>query len=992
MFSTRPAMLIRIAAMIAAVLAAVVPSTAQTAGPAPAAPAAPPAYAMSVWASEKGLPPGDVFAVNQDAEGYLWLGTPTGLLRFDGSQFVSWAVLNEKEPLPTGPVHALVGAHDGSLWIGLGGGGGIVRMEKGHLTRFGPQQGAPPGVNGMLEDRQGVVWAASRRGLFRFGDGRWTTVGKAEGYPAAEAFAVFEDRGGTLWVGTSAGVYRRSKSAFELVNPDKNVQSLAEDASGAHWVTDSNSVIRRLTDERVPHVDPSVRLPASGWRLLGDRRGQVWVAAFGGGLMRLSKAGAAPAIERFAYEQRLSGSPRSLFEDRDGNVWVGMRGGLLRLSEASFDTNIPLEGLTHDGVRSTAVAADGSVWAATGHSLNRFANGGRTVYNVSQSTAIHTDARGSLWVATSQGVGRIVNGRFVPEPITPSVANSRVLAITTDSRNVLWMCSALKGLMAWDGRTLTRFEQQPDVFNRGCLSMASDSRDRVWIGFQGGEIAVFDRGSFQIYGERDGLVPGLVLGFLEDKSGAVWVATAGGLSRFQNGRFTALTKANAPVVDLVPVLVEDDEGYIWVGINSGVAVIRFHPREMDRVASNPSYHIEYALYDETDGLQQSPLTWQSGVGAVRAPDGRLWLTSGAGLAVIDPRHLPHIRRPAPPRIEGVVVDGRTQAPGTEVSLPSRTSTLRIEYGTVSLSSASKLRYRYQLEGYDADWVYAGQRRDVTYANLPSNQYRFRVSTTHDGQWTEAGAWGFSVAPPFYRTPWFVAVVALGLTLLLALAWWLRLRALRQRYALVFAERARVSREIHDTLLQSLAAMGVEIEAIASQLDPSLGPARDELRRLRRQVGHSLRDARESILELRRDSMKTPDVVDSLRDVAERTERTYGVRVTIAVNGRRPPNCSSDVDLQLFRIGQEAITNAIRHGHATEVQIVVNYEKDRVRLTVCDNGCGFAPDEPLPAREAGEHFGLLTMRERAARISGRLEIVSSPGSGTTIETLIPVPAE
>jgi signal transduction histidine kinase len=213
--------------------------------------------------------------------------------------------------------------------------------------------------------------------------------------------------------------------------------------------------------------------------------------------------------------------------------------------------------------------------------------------------------------------------------------------------------------------------------------------------------------------------------------------------------------------------------------------------------------------------------------------------------------------------------------------------------------------------------------------------------------------------------------------------------LARRYALVFAERARVSREIHDTLLQSLAALGVEIEAIASQLDPSQGSARDDLRRLRRQVGHSLRDARESILELRRDGMKTPDVVSSLREVAERTERTYGVGVTIAVIGRRPANCSADVDLQLFRIGQEAITNAIRHGHATEVRIALTYEKDRVRLSVCDNGCGFEPDAQPPAREAGAHFGLLTMRERAARISGRLEIVSTPGSGTTVETLIPV---
>src|SRR6185369_16599340 len=322
------------------------------------------------------------------------------------------------------------------------------------------------------------------------------------------------------------------------------------------WVTDSNEVMRRLGGHTATRVDPSVRLPASGWRLLGDRRGQVWVAAFGGGLMRLSSStGGAPSIERFAYEQRLSGSPRSLFEDRDGNIWVGMRGGLLRLSEA---------------------AIDGSVWVATGHSLNRFDQGRRTVYNVSQTTALHTDTHGQMWVATNQGVGRLQNGRLILEPITPPVQQSRVLALTTDSRGVLWLCSALKGVMAWDGHTLSLFEQRADVFNRNCLSIFTDSRDRVWVGFQGGGVAIIDRDAFQVLGEKDGLAPGLVLGIIEDKSGAVWIESAGGVSRYQNGRITSITQANAPLVDLVPVFVEDEEGYIWVGVNTGMGVIRFH--------------------------------------------------------------------------------------------------------------------------------------------------------------------------------------------------------------------------------------------------------------------------------------------------------------------------------------------------------------------------------------------------------------------------------
>jgi len=951
-----------------------------------------PDYVLTAWATEKGSPPGDVFALAQDADGYLWLGTPNGLIRFDGAQFTPWTTLSPEQALPSGPVHSIVGAADGSLWVGFGGGGGIVRIVQGKVVPQARSEGAPAGATAMIQDRQGTIWVANRAGVFRFVNGKWTLLGKEDGYHGAEAYSLYEDRAGRLWIGTAAGVYRRSGESLELVDTQAtNVQSLTEDADGGIWVTDSRDIVRKLSTHTAPQHTRDIRLPAGAWRVLRDSRNQIWIAAFGGGLLRIRDPIArSPLVERFEYEHRLAGSPRSLLEDRDGNVWVGMRGGLLRLSERSFSSVGPLDGLTNEGVRTATVGSDGSVWIATGHALNRFTGTSRKSYDVPSTMGLHSDRHGTLWVASSQSVSRLRGEAFERVEI-PGVASSRIMALTTDTQDRLWLCTALRGVMVWDGTLLSTFDDQPELKNRACQSIFTDSQGRVWIGLLTAGAAVHDRGRFRFFGAREGLPRGTVLAITEDGRGGVWLSTSSGVSRFHNGRLTSITQANAPITDLVPVLIEDAEGYIWVGVNSGAAVIRFDPAEMDKAAANPSYQLEFALYDETDGLQEGSQTWQSGVGGVRGNDGRLWVATGLGMAVIDPQRLPATRHTSPPRIESVTADGRPIALTSDLSLPSRTTTLRIEYGAVNLTSAAKLRFRYRLEGVDDDWVYAGPARAATYTNVPPGDYLFRVSTTANGDWTEATRWAFSVAPPFYRTPGFITLAIVGTALLLAAAWYLRLRAVRNQYALVFAERARVSREIHDTLLQSLAAIGVELETIATELDDSQSAAREGLRRLRRQVGHCLREARESILELRNTSMKPRALVDALRELAENTTRTKGVAAEFSVTGR-PRTTSADAEMQLLRIAQESVNNAIRHGRATQVRIELGYDEDRIRLRVSDDGRGFVPDVHEAAADTGHHLGLLTMRERAARVRGRIEIISSPGRGTTIETSVPVMAE
>jgi len=958
---------------------------------APAALSLSPDYGLAVWPADKGQPPGDVFAIAQDTEGYLWLGTPNGLHRFDGARFTPWNVIRPSSPLPSGPIHALIGSPDGSLWIGFGGGGGVVRIQGGELTKYTPAEGAPPGVTMMIQDRHGTIWVAARRGIFKFADNHWTVASEADGYDGGEAFSLYEDRAGRLWAGTASGVYRRSAKTFELVDRTvTNVQSLAEDSAGGMWVTDSVEILKKLSTHAAPHHGREIRLPAGAWRLMRDSRNQIWVAAFGGGLLRVRDPLApAATLERFEYEHRFAGSPRSLYEDREGNIWVGMRGGLVRLSERSF-TSVSLEGLNNDGVHTATVARDGSVWIATGHGLNQFVGVDRRVYNLAQTMALHSDRSGTLWIAGGRKVSRLHGDRVEPIAVPDAITTSQVMALTTDGRGTMWFCTALRGVMSWDGTTLSRFEGKTDVAGKGCQSIHTDNQGRVWIGLTSGGAAVYDNGVFRTFDSRDGLTRGTVLAIIEDAKGTVWLSTTGGVSRYQNGRMTAITQINAPLTDLVPVLVEDLDGYIWVGINSGAAMIRFHPSEVDKLAGTPGHQIEYTLYDETDGMQQGSQTWQSGVGGVRGPDGRLWIATGLGMTVIDPRHLPPTHRPPPPHIEGVTADGRRVTPDRDLTLPSGTSTLRIDFGTVSLSSASKLRFRYLLEGVDEDWVYAGSGRDATYANVPSGNYRFRVSTTANGEWTEAARWEFAVAPPFYRTPNFLALSVLGLALILAVAWWLRVREMRNQYALVFAERARVSREIHDTLLQSLAAIGVELETIATELDEAQNPAREGLRRLRRQIGHCLRDARESILELRNQSMKPRALIDVLQELADNTV-AKGIHTEFSIVGRPRP-CAADAERQLLRIAQESVNNAVRHGRAKTVRITVAFETDRVLLTVADDGCGFEPDDHDAAPAVGEHLGLLTMRERAARIRGQLAIISRPGHGTTIETSAPVGAE
>ncbi|MEO8256671.1 MAG: two-component regulator propeller domain-containing protein [Acidobacteriota bacterium] len=948
-------------------------------------------YALTAWTGQAGLSLGDVFAITEDRDGYLWLGTSTGLVRFDGAVFTRRETGLQGTAAAGQAVSALLGARDGSIWIGHSGAGGIARITADAITRFGSDAGLPPGgIVAIREDRGGTIWAGGRGGLSAFRQGRWERVAGAADLEDAVVYSIYEDRDGQLWLGTSKGVYARTGHRFELRRAEATfVQDFAHGRDGRMWITDTTETIKLLATGEGPIHGAGALVPEGGWRMASDGDGTTWVAALGGGLMRLVEDGSGKAIiERFPYEHKIAGSPRAVFADRHENIWVGLRaGGLLRVARNYIHNHLPLEGLTNDGVRAIRATPDGSVWVATGHSLNRFVGARRDVYAVAQTRALEVDASGQLWIAAVHGFGRFEQGGLARSNVPSDVRWQEIMSVASHPSGAHWLCSSQQGVMVWQAGALRRFSDLPRLAD-SCSSIHLDSRGRPWVGFTAGGVALYDGGALRHFGEGNGLAAGPVLKILEDRADNIWVVTSSGISRFQDGRFTTITERNGPFAELTAALVQDDEGYLWLGAGAGAAILRFRPSEMDRVAADPSHEVQYTLYDGSDGLHGEIARQQGRSLAARAADGSLWFVSGTTIVMIDPRHLPPGQRPVAPRVDTVSADGKPIAAVPGLRWPAGVRNLAIGWTASSLNAASKLRFRYRLEGYDAEWVNAGSARQVAYGRLPSGDYRFKVSATSDGIWTDGESWAFSVARPFYLSGWFVALCAAGTIGLVATAWWLRVRAIRQRYVLVFNERALVSREIHDTLLQSLAAIGVELEAALRQLDPRQTVVVSTLHRLKRQSAHSLKEARDLVVALRRTQLsRAPGLIDTLRDIADHTTvaRATSVRLTVEGTARR---CSADVELQLLRICQEAINNAIAHGGATEIQIVVEFRDAEVALRVADDGRGFIVDFDAGTAADEEHLGLLGMQERAGRVRGRLVIASTPGSGTVVEVTVP----
>ena len=956
-------------------------------------------YGHTAWTRQNGGLQAGVFALTQTPDGDLWVGTEFGLFHFDGVRFLPWQP-PPGQHLSSEYIFALAASPDGSLWIGTRQ--GLARWNgnrvENHETRERP---SGPSVSSILVDRAGTVWAGTAGyrsgGLCRVERDSLRCDDTNGRLPNHGVLSLHEDRLGQLWtggMGRLARVEPRDLRVYPVRAPVGTIYAIAEDGNGQIWIADGGeNGLRRLLDGKlVPYPLRSLGQKIRPKTLLADRNGGLWVGTAGQGLLHLYNG----RLDRFDRADGLSGDHvRCLFEDREGNVWAATETGLDRFRDLPVTMMSKREGLPESGVVSVSASHRGGMWIGALGGLDRVEDGRVTAYSKrdglprDEIMSIFEQEDGRLWVDSTAGVAYSGQGRF--HTLDDYAGRKIHLAAAAEDRDhCVWLSDPDLGLIRMQGTRVAEILPWLHFENKQAWTLEADpKRGGLWLGFSQGGIAWFQPGHPILwYTQAGGLAKGTVMDLHLSHDGTLWIATQSGLSRLRDGHIASITTANGLPCDRIHAMVEDDSGALWLSTPCGLLRLA----ASDLAAWHPNAKLPVTAYDGSDGMRSHPSPIGYFRRAAKSADGRLWFAVFEGVAVVDPGHLQPNRLPPPVKIEGIVADHNAFPVSSNVKLPALTRDLRIDYTAFSFVAPEEVRFRYKLDGYDLDWKDAGGRRQALYTNLSPGQYQFHVvACNNDGVWNSAGAsLGFWIQPAFYQTLWFRLSCIASIAVMLWMLYRLRVRQvaarLKVRYEAQLGERARISRELHDNLLQNITGFVLQLAALWKTVTAPES-AKDRLRDLRKQAEQWMHEAREAVWDLRSvPALEDYDLPDALREAGQQTTKGKEVRFSLTVAGKHraaPPK----VREQLLRIVQEAFRNAVRHGQAKEINAHVAYmEAGRIRVTVSDDGCGF--DLEQASHKTG-HCGLATMRERAQQIGADLKISTVPGKGTEIEIIAPI---
>jgi signal transduction histidine kinase/ligand-binding sensor domain-containing protein len=950
------------------------------------------------WTVADGAP-GAIFAITQTQDGTLWLAGPSGLTRFDGIHFVRYDGSMGRESQST-DISALAAPADGSLWIGYTL-GGISVLQRDHSLRYGEPEGLPRSgaVNKILMEQGAISYAATSQGLYQFDGNRWRNVAVLPGDPTAAVTTATIDREGTLWALTNDHVWARrvGEASFTAVEERHNpirIHSnvLASGPDGQMWVLNLNrtGAIAKVgaPDQRHEIVFPDAT-PNPG--MIFDRDGNLWI---GGAAVRraspstLASATTAP-MDAFTAAEGLTGDRVTcFFEDREGNMWAGTYSGLDRFSHSNV---IRVKSTNTFG--AAVAGADGTVWVSgldTGPDARYpllAIRDGVIVDRLSDEhfTSGYRGSDGAIWFGGRSGLARLAAGRR--SATIPLPYDEAVQTMVQDNSGAMWVSISRKGLFRFAEGRWTSEADFADLPQGVPIAATLDQIGRVLLGYSGDRIARLSGNSVEHFGRSEGLNVGNVTS-IAARHQDVWIGGDEGLAHFDGIRFVALSSAEGNPFTGISGIVAPEGGDLWLNGNAGI--VHLARAELQRAIGDAQYRVQVELFDRLDGLHGYARQLRPSPSAFEGSDGYIWFATQVGLVGINPARIE--RNPLAPPVTIWSIEGRSvQYPAAEPpTLPKYTTHVRIEYTASSLQIPERVRFRYRLDGLDKEWQDVGDRREATYTNLGPGRYSFRVvAANNDGVWNNAGATlTFSIAPAFYQTNWFYGLCLLLAFGLLWLLYKVRIRqvSLRVRARLEerLAERERIARDLHDTLLQSVQGLVLRFRAAVSRLPQE--PARSAMEQALDRADGVLAEGRDAVKQLRSAPEGDLELSQAIAAFGEELAREEACHFKSTIEGM-PRELHPIVREEVMLIAREALVNAFKHGAARKIEAETSYGDSELTLRIRDDGRGIDTDVQRAGGKAG-HWGLLGMRERAQKVRGTLTLWSKPGAGTEIEVRVP----
>ena len=942
----------------------------------------------------------------QTADGYFWFGTASGLVRFDGISFVPYAPSGLK--LPTRGFKHLLGARDGSLWIGTTS--GLARLKDGKLQWYS-DPARHIGIGSILEDHEGTIWItryhvpATEGPLCRVEGNGLHCYWKSDGIPVHYGLGLTEDSAGDLWFGSKVLCrWRAGSVASTYLNEIANrrdagdgILDVATGPSGTVWAaTDGigrDLGVRYFSGGKwasyiVPGFDGS---KVNALAMHVDRNGSLWIGTDNSGLYRVHDG----IAEHYGTADGLSGNAvHSFYEDREGNLWALTDAGIDMFRDTPVVSYSTREGLSQTFIFTVLALQDGSLWVGNGSAIDILAPGGHSKLSAAEGLpgqdvqALFQDHRGVVWLGLDGKLMVYEHGRFkeFKRPDGSSLAEGDLSAITEDANHTIWVLTSSRGLYRVEDRSVSKVLSVSSD-NRPSGFLAADHEGGIWVGSLNGTLTYYRAGQAHTISLPAPDSSFTLMDMAVDYDDSLLLSTSNGLFRWDNQHWNVLNNRNGLPGDAVFTAIRDNAGALWLFTQRGL--VKIEQSEYEKWRRQPGSKLAVEIFDRSDGARPRGTIQPAQPVAARTGDGKLWFAASDVLQMVDPRHIHRNPVPPPVHVEEVIADHKDYGFADGMRLPALTRDLEIDYAALSFAVPQKVLFRYMLQGRDSGWQEPGTRRRAFYNDLPPGHYRFRVvASNNDGIWNQQGAsLDFNVMPAWYQTTWFKLLLVV---IILATTWALyRLRIRQVAHALAvrfderLAERTRIAREFHDTLIQTI--QGSKLVA-DDALDQSADPAkmRHALEQLSGWLARAIQEGRAALNSLRTSATETNDLAEGLRRATEECRMFSPIGASFSVDGGAR-DMHPVVRDEIYRIGYEAIRNACVHSKASQLHVGLKYGQD-LALSVGDNGVGIP--ESIISGSADGHYGLQGMRERAARIGGKLRIDSSVDSGTEVSLVIP----